>query len=104
MTEPTISVTPDVLRDVANQHDDIADTIATSRLASGDIHAAVATFGPISHQFKAAVADVLEDRDAALLAHDERHRAAASQLRRQANGFEGTEEENVTILRSLRSL
>jgi hypothetical protein len=101
MTEPVIGVNPEVLRDVANQHEGVADTIAAARSASGDIHAAVASFGPIMHRFKAAVADVLDDRDAALAAHDERHREVASQLRRQANGFEGAEEENVTNLRSV---
>jgi Excreted virulence factor EspC, type VII ESX diderm len=102
MTEPVIRVSPEALRDVANHHEAVADAITASRLAGSDIHAAVSTFGPIMHQFKAAVGDLLNDRDAALLAHDERHRTMASQLRRHANGFQSADDDTAITIQRLR--
>ena len=65
MTDP-IHIDPEVMRTVANQHDDVADQIAPAREASTEILAAVNTFGPIMHQFKSAVSDLMVNRDAAL--------------------------------------
>ena len=48
MTDP-IHIDPEVMRTVANQHDDVADQIAPAREASAEILAAVNTFGPIMH-------------------------------------------------------
>jgi hypothetical protein len=98
MSEP-IQISPEVMRAVANQHDEVADKITAARLAGTDIHAAVATFGPIMHQVKAAVADLLAQRDAALLQHEESHRNAADQLRRQATNFTTADEVNAERLR-----
>ena len=64
MTDP-IHIDPEVMRTVANQHDDVADQIAPAREASAEILAAVNTFGPIMHQFKSAVSDLMVNRDAA---------------------------------------
>ena len=44
----------------------VADQIAPAREASAEILAAVNTFGPIMHQFKSAVSDLMVNRDAAL--------------------------------------
>ena len=43
MTDP-IHIDPEVMRTVANQHDDVADQIAPAREASAEILAAVNTF------------------------------------------------------------
>src|SRR5246127_2351739 len=83
MADP-VRIDPDVLREVATQHDAVADQISAARAAGDDIYAAVSTYGPIMHEVKAAVADLLAERDAALLEHDAAHRAAAEELRRHA--------------------
>jgi hypothetical protein len=98
MTEP-IHVSPAVMRDVADRHDEVADHIGAARLAGEDIHAAVSTYGPIMHQVKAAVADLLGQRDAALLEHDRTHRDTAETLRREATTFAAGDELNAEHLR-----
>lgn len=95
----SIRITPSVCQEVGNHHDEVADQIRGARQAGADISAAVASCGPIMHQFKAAVADVLADRDTALLDHEETHRAAASALRIHAHGVEATEADNERQLR-----
>jgi F0F1-type ATP synthase membrane subunit b/b' len=94
-----IQITPEVLRAVADRHDEVADKIAAARAAGAEISAAVASYGPIMHQVKAAVADVLGQRDAALLAHDTTHRSAADALRREATNFTSADELNAERLR-----
>lgn len=98
MTNP-INVTPEVMRSVANQHDDIADQIAPAREASTEILAAVSSFGPIMHQFKSAVSDLMVNRDAALLDHEHTHRGAAVGLRREAANFVSVDENSAENLR-----
>jgi Excreted virulence factor EspC, type VII ESX diderm len=93
MSEP-IHINAAVLRDVADSHDRVADEIAAARSAGAEIAAAVDSYGPIMHQVKAAVADVLSEREAALLEHDNRHRMAAEELRRQARNYIDTDEAN----------
>lgn len=94
-----IQINPEVLRTVADHHDEVADKIAAARLAGAEIQAAAASFGPIMHQVKAAVADVLGRRDAALLALDSTHRTAADLLRREATNFTNADELNAERLR-----
>ena len=98
MSEP-IHIDAAVLHEVANGHDQVADTIAAARAAGAEIAAAVASYGPIMYQVKAAVADVLADREAALLEHDNRHRLAADELRRQARNYVDTDETNAGRLK-----
>lgn len=98
MTNP-IHIDPEVMRTVANQHDDVADQIAPAREASSEILAAVGTFGPIMHQFKSAVSDLMVNRDAALLNHEHTHRNAAIGLRREAANFVTRDEINAENLR-----
>jgi hypothetical protein len=98
MTEP-IHVSPQVMRDVADRHDEVAEQIGAARLAGDDIHAAVSTYGPIMHQLKAAVSDLLGQRDAALLDHEETHRGAAEALRREAGIFATGDGDNAERLR-----
>ena len=98
MTDP-IHIDPQVMREVANQHDEVADKIAAARAASPEILAAVNGYGPIMHQVKAAVADVLAARDAALLAHDATHRVVAEGLRREATNFVTQDDVNAERLR-----
>lgn len=94
-----IQISPEVLRAVADHHDDVADRIAAARLAGADIQAAVSSYGPIMHRVKAAVADLLGERDAALLEHDRTHRTAADLLRREAANFTTADELNAERLR-----
>ena len=94
----SVKINPDVLREVAQQHDTVADQIADARRAGENIHAAVQTYGPIMHQVKAAVGDLLAERDQALLAHHAQHRAAADVLRRHANDVVGVNAENTRNL------
>jgi hypothetical protein len=98
MSEP-IDINTAVMHEVANGHDQVADTIAAARAAGAEISAAVASYGPIMHQVKAAVADVLAEREAALLEHDNRHRLAAEELRRQARNYVDTDETNARRLK-----
>jgi hypothetical protein len=94
-----IQINPEVLRAVADHHDEVADKITAARLAGAEIQAAVSSYGPIMHQVKAAVADVLGQRDAALLAHDATHRTAADVLRREATNFTSADDLNAERLR-----
>ena len=66
-----------------------ADVVETARPAGGDIYAAVSSYGPIMHQVKAAVADVLAARDARWRAHADAHRGAAENLRAQRRRLRG---------------
>jgi len=93
-----IRVSPEVMNQVADRHDEVADRIGVARTAADGIHAAVSSYGPIMHQFKAAVADLLVQRDDALQAHDQTHRRAAEALRREAIGFTAVDEQNAERL------
>ena len=95
----SIKINPEVLHEVARHHDTVADQIAEARRAGEEIHSAVQTYGPIMHQVKAAVGDLLAERDQALLAHHDQHRAAADVLRRHANGVVDVEDANARGLR-----
>jgi hypothetical protein len=94
----TIRVTPSLLNQVAKRHDEVADEIAVARAAGSDILAAVATHGPIMHQFKAAANEVVQRRDAAFADHEVRHRATADSLRSIAVRFSDQEEINASEL------
>jgi hypothetical protein len=95
----TIRITPALLTQVASRHDSVADEIAVARSAGSDILAAVATHGPIMHQFKAAAGEVVARRDAAFADHEAAHRAAADNLRSIATRFSDQEEINASELR-----
>ena len=63
MTEP-IRINADVLREVADGHDEVVTPSSrTARERGSDILAAVESYGPIMHEVKAAVGDLLLDRD-----------------------------------------
>jgi hypothetical protein len=94
-----IKISPEVMRAVAEQHDEVADRLDEVRAAGAEIHAAVATYGPIMHQVKAAVADVLASREATLLSVQGTHRDTADNLRRHATNFVATDELNAERLR-----
>jgi hypothetical protein len=95
----SIKIDPRVLREVSDQHDEVADHIAAARVAGDDIAAAIASYGPIMHEVKAAVAELLTERDAALLDHERVHRDAAESLRAHASAFAEQEASNVERLR-----
>ncbi len=92
-------IDPAVFHEVADQHDAVAETIEAARRAGRDIHAAVSTYGPIMHQVKAAVADVLTARDAALRTHSDKHRNTAEKLRIEAARYVAVDENNAERLR-----
>src|SRR3954468_24901018 len=98
MSEP-VHVSPQLLRDIANRHEEVVEQIAAARAARADILAAVATYGPIMHRVKAAVADVLAQRDMALGQHDATHRNAAAALRAATGNFVSQDELNAERLR-----
>ncbi|KMO69781.1 type VII secretion target [Mycolicibacterium chlorophenolicum] len=93
MTEP-IRITPDVLIATANDHDEVVQHVEAARERGSDISAAVQSYGPIMHQLKAAVGDVLLDRDTALAEHAARHRNASDDLRRGAAVYVNEDEQN----------
>ncbi len=95
----TIRITPALLTQVASRHDSVADEIAVARNAGSDIIAAVATHGPIMHQFKAAAGEVVQRRDAAFADHEAAHRAMADNLRSIAAKFRDQEELNAAEIR-----
>lgn len=100
MTEP-IRIDPNVLRGVAGNHQDVVRVVEAARERGGDIQAAVETFGPIMHEVKAAVSDVLIDRDNALAEHASRHRHASDELQRAAHIYTDVDEQNSQQIRQL---
>jgi hypothetical protein len=94
-----IRITPALLNQVAARHDGVADEIAVARGAEADILAAVATHGPIMHQFKAAAREAVQRRAAAFADHEAAHRSVADQLRSIAAQFEEQEEINAAAVR-----
>jgi hypothetical protein len=98
MTEP-IRINPAVLRDVATKHEDVARIVEEARARGADIATAVESYGPIMHQVKSAVGDLLLDRDTALADHGARHRAAGDELHRAAHRYLSMDDENSESLR-----
>jgi len=94
-----VKIDPAVLHAVADDHDGVAASVEAARAAGPDIAAAVASYGPIMHQFKAAVGDLLTARDTALGEHGDEHRAAAETLRREAAKYVAVDEDNADRLR-----
>jgi len=103
MSEP-IRITPSVLREVAGNHDEVARTLDEARQKGADIHAAAQTLGPIMHQVKSAVSDVLAEREEAFVNHAARHRAASNELHSAANTYTGVDEQNASDLDKLTDL
>jgi hypothetical protein len=100
MTEP-IRIDPQVLREVADGHEEVARMVADARDRSTDILAAVASYGPIMHEFKAAVADLLIERDAALSDHIAGHLRASDELHRAANLYTAVDDANAEQIQQL---
>ena len=94
-----IQITPAVLRAVADQHDEVAERIATAQSAGAEIQAAVDSYGAIMHRVKAATADLLSQRDATLGEQAATHRGTADLLRRAAANFTSADELNAERLR-----
>ena len=95
----SIRITPELLVQVAARHDGVSDEIAAARSAGSDILAAVATHGPIMHQFKAAANEVVQRRSAVFAGHEAAHRAAADKLRTVAAQFGEQEDVNAAAVR-----
>jgi Excreted virulence factor EspC, type VII ESX diderm len=96
---PSIRITPELLIQIAARHESVADEIAAARTAGSDILDAVATHGPIMHQFKAAANEVVQRRAAAFADHEAAHRATADKLRSAAAQFSEQEEINAAAVR-----
>ena len=93
MTEP-IRIDPDVLHEVASGHDEVARIVEAARDRGGDILAAVQSYGPIMYEVKAAVSDLLVERDNALAEHALRHRNAGTDLRAAAHTYTDVDDDN----------
>src|ERR1700682_4968098 len=100
MNEP-IRINADVLREVAGGHDEVARIVEDARSRGSDILAAVESFGPIMHEVKAAVGDLLLDRDNALAEHSTRHRNASDELHRAANAYTDSDDQNAQDIAQL---
>lgn len=100
MTEP-IRINPAVLSEVAANHEDVARIVDDARARGADIAAAVESYGPIMHQVKSAVGDLLLERDTALADHSARHRAAGDELHRAVHLYINTDDVNAENLRNL---
>ncbi|KPN56038.1 type VII secretion target [Mycobacterium intracellulare] len=100
MTEP-IHIDPQVLREVAAGHEEVARIVEAARDRGGDILAAVQTLGPIMHEVKAAVSDLLIDRENALTDHATRHRNAGSDLMAAAHSYTDVDEQNRQQIRNI---
>jgi hypothetical protein len=100
MTEP-IRIDPQVLREVASGHEEVAGIVEAAQDRSADILAAVQSYGPIMHEVKAAVGDLLADRDTALAEHASRHRVASADLQRAAQLYTDVDDENAEQIRQL---
>jgi methyl-accepting chemotaxis protein len=103
MSEP-IRITPEVLREVAGGHDEVVRHIEAARERGGDIAAAVESYGPIMHQVKAAVGDLLLDRDNALAGHAGRHRRASDELQRAAHVYTDVDDQNAQQIAEIADL
>lgn len=90
---------PQVLGVVAAGHEEVAGHIDAARDRGADIHAAVESYGPIMHEVKDAVFDLLLDRDNALAHHADRHRAASDELNRAAHLFDAKNKEAAARLK-----
>ena len=93
MTEP-IRIDPQVLREVASGHEEVAGIVEAARERGADILAAVQSYGPIMHEVKAAVSDLLAERDNALAEHASRHRNAGTDLRVAAHTYTDVDDDN----------
>jgi hypothetical protein len=100
MAEP-IRINPDVLREVAGGHDEVAGIVEAARERGGDIWAAVQSYGPIMHEVKAAVSDLLAERDDALAEHAARHRNASTDLRVAARTYTDVDDQNAEQIRQV---
>ena len=96
-----IRINPEVLREVASGHDEVARIVEAARERGGDILAAVQSYGPIMYEVKAAVSDLLVERDNALAEHASRHRNAGTDLRVAAHTYTDVDDENAEQIRQV---
>jgi Excreted virulence factor EspC, type VII ESX diderm len=99
MSSPEAHIDPAVFEVVANHHTEVAEQIEASLQVGPEIFAAVQSYGPIMHQTKAAVADLLAAREQALRGHGDEHRELAGALRREAANYVAVDEDNAERLR-----
>lgn len=102
MTEPIVT-DPELMRNMAAEHDGIAEQIDTARIQAEQVAPAVYTWGPIMSRTKAAVTDVLAQHDQSLREEAAHHRRMAEELRSRAAAFEAADEANATRIRTVLS-
>jgi Excreted virulence factor EspC, type VII ESX diderm len=96
-----IRIVPGVLQEVAGHHEDVAQMVDAARARSADILAAAESLGPIMHQVKAAVSDLLADRDTALTNHATRHRNVSTELRVASATYTHVDHDNAGQVRNI---
>ncbi len=99
--EQVIRYTPENWHAEANQHDEIAATVWTAKLAGADIGASAHSLGPIMHELKAAVAELLPVRDARLQKHYEARSELAATMRTTVNTAVATNEDAAANIASV---
>jgi excreted virulence factor EspC (type VII ESX diderm) len=100
-SEP-IHIDPRVLVDVAGKHDEVAGLVDSARERGGDISAAVESLGAIMHEVKAAVGDLLLERDTALASHANQHRAASNELHKAVHVYTNEDEQNAQRIQDVQ--
>ena len=93
MTEPTY-ISPQLMRDVAGEHESIAQEIDAARARADEVVPAVLTWAPIQYRTKAAVIDVMNRHEQSLREEAIDHRTLADKLRVQATRFEQVDDDN----------
>lgn len=96
-----IRIIPSVLQEVAGGHEEVAHIVDAAKERSGDILAAVQSLGPIMHEVKAAVSDLLADRDTALSEHATRHRNVSTELRVASATYTHVDDQNAGQVREI---
>src|SRR5262245_41663261 len=92
-SEP-IHIDPQILAEVAGKHDEVARLVESARERGVDISSAVDSLGAIMFEVKAAVGDLLIERDGALASHASRHRDASDALHKAVHIYTSEDEQN----------
>jgi len=100
MTEP-ITASPELMRQVADEHDAIADLLDGARARAAQVQSAVQSWGNIMSQTKQAAAEVMARHDRALQQEAASHRLLAGRLRGHAAGFEQGDTDNAARIGNL---
>jgi len=95
MTQPAY-ISPQRMRDIAGDHENIAEGIDDDRGRADEVVPAVLTWAPIQWRTKEAVLQAMDRHERSLREEAAGHRTLADQLRARANGFEQTDAANAS--------